>query len=115
MNGVARPYVAALNPTTGALITSWAPKVNSRVVALTASNNAVYMGGWFSGVGSVSRPKLAALSTSNATLLNWNPVPAGGDVNTLLVSPDDSKVVVGGAHHTQRFEQPRLRAGGSRY
>ena len=100
VNGVARPYVAALNPTTGALITSWAPKVNSRVVALTASNNAVYMGGWFSGVGSVSRPKLAAVSTSNATLLNWNPVPAGGDVNTLLVSPDDSKVVVGGGFTT---------------
>jgi PKD repeat protein len=100
VNGVSRPYVAALNPTTGALITSWAPKVNSRVVALTVSNNAVYMGGWFSGVGSVSRPKLAAVSTSNASLLSWNPVPAGGDINTLLVSPDDSKVVVGGSFTT---------------
>ena len=100
VNGVSRPYVASLNPTTGALNTSWAPKVNSRVVALTASNNAVYMGGWFSGVGSVSRPKLAAVSTTNASLLSWNPVPAGGDVNTLMVSPDDSKVVIGGSFTT---------------
>ncbi|MCY0904971.1 LamG-like jellyroll fold domain-containing protein [Arthrobacter sp. H14-L1] len=100
VNGVARPYVAALTPSTGALISSWAPKVNSRVVAITASNDKVYMGGWFSGVGSVSRTKLAAVTAANATLLPWNPVPAGGDINTMLLSPDSSKVVVGGSFTT---------------
>lgn len=96
VNGVSRPYVAALNPTTGALITSFAPNVNSRVYALAATNTSVFMGGWFSGVGSVSRPHLAAVRASDAALLSWNPVVAGGDVNNMVISPDSTKVVVGG-------------------
>lgn len=96
VNGVSRPYVAALNPVTGALITSFAPNVNSRVYALAATNTSVFMGGWFSGVGSVSRQHLAAVRASDAALLAWNPVVAGGDVNNMVISPDGAKVVVGG-------------------
>ncbi|SDL13680.1 Concanavalin A-like lectin/glucanases superfamily protein, partial [Arthrobacter sp. ov407] len=96
VNGVSRPYVAALNPVTGALITSFAPQVNSRVNALAATNTSVFMGGWFTGVGSVSRTRLAAVRASDAALLSWNPVVAGGDVTCMVISPDGAKVVVGG-------------------
>lgn len=97
VNGVSQPYVAALNPATGALITSFAPKVNSRVYALAATNTSVFMGGWFSGVGSVSRSRLAAVRASDAALLSWNPVVAGGDVNNMVISPDGTKLVAGGS------------------
>jgi hypothetical protein len=97
VNGVSRPYVAALNPTTGALIPGFAPKVNSRVNALAATNATVFMGGWFSGVGSISQPRLAAVRASDAALLAWKPVVAGGDVNNMVISPDGSKLVVGGS------------------
>jgi hypothetical protein len=100
VNGVSRPYVAALSPTNGALITTFAPKVNSRVYALAATNNTVFMGGWFSGVGSASRPHLAAVRASDAALLGWNPVVAGGDVNNMVISPDGTKLVVGGSFTT---------------
>jgi hypothetical protein len=96
VNGVSRPYVAALNPTSGALIPAFAPKVNSRVYALAATNTTVFMGGWFSGVGSASRSRLAAVRASDAELLAWNPVAAGGDVNNMVISPDGTKLVVGG-------------------
>ncbi|RNL53232.1 LamG-like jellyroll fold domain-containing protein, partial [Arthrobacter oryzae] len=96
VNGVSRAYVAALNPTTGALITSFAPNVNSRVYAVAATNSAVYMGGWFSGVGSASRPHLAAVRASDAALLDWSPDVQGGDVNNMVLNPDGTKVVVGG-------------------
>ncbi len=96
VNGVDRRYVAALDPATGALISSFAPLVNSRVNAIVATPEAIYMGGWFSGVGSAQRDKLAAFAPSNAALLPWNPVVAGGDVTSLVVSPDRTKVVAGG-------------------
>lgn len=97
VNGVARAYAAALNPSTGALITSFTPGVTSRVTAIAASNTTVFLGGWFNGVGSVARQKLAAVQASNGALLPWNPQPAGGDVNAMVLSPDASKVVVGGS------------------
>src|SRR5699024_7398058 len=89
VNGQARRYVAALNPTTGALITSWAPNVGSRVYALAATADKVYMGGWFNNVGSAQRTKLAAVSASNAALLPWNPVLTdGGDVMAMELNAD---------------------------
>lgn len=97
VNGQNRRYVAALNPSTGALITSWAPNVGSRVYALAATNDKVYMGGWFNNVGSAQRTKLAAVSASNAALLPWNPVLTdGGDVMAMELNSDGSKIVVGG-------------------
>ncbi len=97
VNGQARRYVAALNPTTGALITSWAPNVGSRVYALAATADKVYMGGWFNNVGSAQRTKLAAVSASNAALLPWNPVLTdGGDVMAMELNADGSRIVVGG-------------------
>jgi PKD repeat protein len=96
VNGVDRRYVAALDSTTGSLITSFAPLVNSRVYAIQATENAIYMGGWFTAIGSAKRDKLAAVAPSNAALLPWNPVVAGGSVSSLVLSPDRSKAVAGG-------------------
>ncbi|MFQ4147847.1 PKD domain-containing protein [Arthrobacter sp. LAPM80] len=100
VNGVNAYRIAALNPTTGALITSFAPAVNAMVKSIVATNTTVYAGGWFSGVGSVARANLAAFNASDGSLLPWNPISAGGTVEAMVISPDQSKMVIGGSFTT---------------
>ena len=100
VNGTPASRIAALDPTTGALITSFKPTPNSRVDAIVATADAVYLGGWFSAVGSTSRARLAAVDASTGALRSWNPRAAGGDVSAMVISPDRSQVVVGGSFTT---------------
>ncbi|WP_054010241.1 delta-60 repeat domain-containing protein [Arthrobacter sp. ERGS1:01] len=87
VNGVAAYRIAALNPTTGALITSFAPPINATVKSIVATNTTVYAGGWFSAVGSAPRANFAAFNASDGSLLPWNPVSAGGTVEAMVLSP----------------------------
>ena len=96
-NGSTVWRAVALNPATGALITSFLPRMSASVRSIVATSTTVYLGGLFNAVGSVTRDKLAAVSASNAALLPWNPVAAGGRVNALALSPDGASMVVGGA------------------
>jgi PKD repeat protein len=97
VNGTTVSNIAALNPTTGALITSFRPLLGARVNSIVATNATVYAGGWFTTVGSVARTRLAAFQASNGALLPWNPTADSGVVNAMVLSPDGSKMVVGGA------------------
>ena len=99
-NGATVWRAVALNPANGALITSFLPRMSSSVRAIVATPTTVYLGGLFNAVGSVSGGGLAAVSASNAALLPWNPVAAGGRVNALVLSPDGGSMVVGGAFTT---------------
>ena len=96
-NGSTVWRAVALNPATGALITSFLPRMSASVRSIVATSTTVYLGGLFNAVGSVTRDKLAAVSASNAALLPWNPVAAGGRVNAMTLSPDGASMVVGGA------------------
>lgn len=100
INGSTVWRVAALNPTTGSIITSFLPRMSASVRAIVATDTAVYMGGLFNGVGTVTRDRLAAVSASNGALLPWNPAAVGGRVNALALSPDKASMVVGGAFTT---------------
>ena len=100
VNGVNAYRIAALNPTSGALITSFAPAVNAMVKSIVATNTKVYAGGWFSGVGSAARANLAAFNASDGSLLPWNPASAGGTVEAMTLSPDQNKMVIGGSFTT---------------
>lgn len=100
VNGARVWRVAALNASTGALIPSFAPKMDASVRAIAAVGDTVYLGGLFSAVGSAPRSRLAAFKAADATLLDWAPAASGGRVNALSVSPDGSKIVVGGAFTT---------------
>ncbi|RFA13010.1 cell surface protein [Subtercola boreus] len=97
VNGVNRYRVTALDPSTGAVVTSWAPGTNSTVSAIVATPTAVYLGGTFSSIGKDVRNKVGAVTASNGTNLAWDPNAAGGDVTALTISPDRTKVVVGGS------------------
>ncbi|MHA7143238.1 PKD domain-containing protein [Arthrobacter sp. TmT3-37] len=100
VNGAPASRIAALDPTTGAVINSFKPAPNSRVDAIVATADAVYLGGWFSAVGSTSRPRLAAVDAGTGALRSWNPQAAGGDVWAMVLSPDRTKLVVGGSFTT---------------
>ncbi|NYD79162.1 PKD domain-containing protein [Arthrobacter cupressi] len=100
VNGSTVWRLVALNPSTGAIITSFLPKPSASVRAIVATADTVYFGGLFDAVGSVSRGRLAAVTAANATLLPWNPIAAGGRVNALALAPDGASMVVGGAFTT---------------
>lgn len=76
IGGVQRSRLAAIS--TDGSLTNWNPNVSGGGVltpvvnALAVADNAVYIGGWFSQVGSQTRNRLAAIGT-DGTLLNWNP------------------------------------------
>jgi PKD repeat protein len=97
VGGVARYRVAAFSTATGALVTSWAPALNARVNALGVTGDTLYVGGIFSAAGTQARNGIAAFATANGGLRAWTGDPTGGSVNALVVSPDGSKVVIGGS------------------
>lgn len=102
VNGVNKYRAAALNASTGALITSFSPGFNSRVKTVVATNDTVYFGGTFTNVSGSTRTRLAAVRASNGAVLDWNASAAGGgnQVAALALTPDQSKLVVGGSFTT---------------
>ncbi len=97
VNGTAVSQIAALNPVTGSLITSFMPRPNSRVNAIVATNTTVYAGGWFNAIWTAPRTNLAAFNAADGALLPWNPTVGGGAVEAMVLSPDQTKMMVGGS------------------
>ncbi|SMQ58294.1 PKD domain-containing protein [Agreia sp. VKM Ac-1783] len=96
VNGSSVWRIAALNPTTGALITSFLPKPAGPVRAIAATSTSVFMGGLFSSVGTEQRPGVAEASAANGALTAFAPQVTGGRVNGLVLSPDASQLIIGG-------------------
>ncbi|WP_454699186.1 PKD domain-containing protein [Arthrobacter humicola] len=100
VNGATAYRVAAINaigqPNQGQMIQSFRPYVNSRVNAIVATANVVYLGGWFNALNSSTRSKAGAVSAADGTTTGWNPLTAGGDVIAMVLSPDASRIVLGG-------------------
>lgn len=96
VNGGTRNRLVALNATTGAVISSFAVNVGGTVKAIVAAGDKVYVGGLFTVANGRPRSRLAAFSASNGALTSWNP---GADytVNAMVMAPDSSRLVVGGA------------------
>ncbi len=99
VNGTPRRRLAAIDATTGALVGSFNPNPDAKVSAIATSGSTVYFGGSFGTAGGATRSRLAAM-TSGGVLLPWAPVAAGGQVAALTLTPDSSKVVVGGQFTT---------------
>ena len=97
VDGQSRSRIAAFSTATGALIPSFAPVANTRVFAIAATDSVVYMGGWFSAVNNTPRSFAAAVSATSGELLPFAPEISGGSVASIVVSPDQSKVVLGGS------------------
>ena len=101
-NGVNRYRIAAFDATTGALVTSFGPTVDYRVSTMAVSGTTLYVGGAFGFAGpglTATRTRLAAFSTTNGALLDWAP-SASAEVLAMVMSPDQTRVFVGGRFQT---------------
>ncbi|MCU1557980.1 MAG: hypothetical protein JWN09_1975 [Microbacteriaceae bacterium] len=96
INGVSKSRIAAFDTASGSLNSAFVPTANNKVYTVTATASTVYIGGAFSSVKGVTRVGVAALSASNGTPTAWAPTLSGGRAYAMVVSPDESKVVIGG-------------------
>ncbi|MFN8024221.1 MAG: PKD domain-containing protein [Acidimicrobiales bacterium] len=101
VNGVSRSRIAAFDIATGNLVPFF-PSVayNVHAIVVHPSGSPVYVGGNFNAVGSVQRGQLAAFNAANGALLDWAPQATGGLVKAMAISPDGSKIAVGGQFTT---------------
>ena len=116
VDGAARGHVAAFDRATGTLKSTFTPNVSGTVHALSAgTNGTLYIGGSFSSAVGQARQNLAAVA-ANGTLQAWAP-KANNSVQAMVVSPDQSRVIVGGAFTTLNgqyaYGMGSLRASGS--
>lgn len=94
---VARPYLAAFDAATGALVSTWDPQPNARVWSLAASpdGRTVYVGGDFTRIAGAARGRLAAFDTTTGALQSTVKPYVSYRVAALAV--DDDAVYLGGA------------------
>jgi hypothetical protein len=102
INGtLARNHLAAVDATTGALVTAWTATANDNVDSIAVANDGskVFVGGLFTGIsgspGSTQR-KIAALNPSTGALLPWASHPTY-EVFDLEVSGTQVFAAAGGA------------------
>lgn len=102
VGGVPRSRIAALDPVTGAMITSFNARADGPVKALAATASTVYVGGLFTRVNDTSRARMAALRASDGGLISsFAPVFTGNAdssprVNAIVLSPTADRMVIGG-------------------
>ena len=73
---------------------------NSTVNGIAANATTVYLAGIFTSINNVAKAGAAAVSATNGAVKPFAVTPAGGNIRQIIVSPDASKVVLGGAFTT---------------
>ncbi|HEX3815633.1 MAG TPA: PKD domain-containing protein [Mycobacteriales bacterium] len=99
VDGIARSHIAAFDTATGALDTTFVPTLSNQVRGIAVSPTTVYVGGSFFNASGKSRTRLAAFATSGA-LLSWAPKADDNNVAAMVMTPDNSRVIVGGSFTT---------------
>jgi hypothetical protein len=97
VSGVSKLRIAALDATTGAVITSFNARTNTRVRAIATSGSTVYLGGNFSDINGSARSKVGAVAASNGAVTTWNP---GANAEVFGLVALSGKVVAGGRFTT---------------
>ena len=95
IGGATRNRIAAFDTATGKLVARFHPSLNSQVRAIAATNTRVYVGGMFGVANGHPRTRLAAFRASDGALLPWRP-SADDLVRSMALTPDESKLVIGG-------------------
>lgn len=96
LNGQTATRMVALDPTTGARIANFDPKPSNSVRSIVATDTVVYLGGAFFRLGEAWREQVAAVQANNGALLAFRPVVGGGQIDSLALSPDGTKLALGG-------------------
>ena len=101
---VPRSNILAYDLNTGKLIEDFAPTLNGagRSLAVSQDGKTLYVAGEFDKVNNEWHSRLAALKASTGELLDWTASAEGpnAQVYAIEVSPDHSKVVIGGSFST---------------
>ncbi|MBZ5739515.1 PKD domain-containing protein [Nocardioides mangrovi] len=112
VNGTSRNKLAAVNATTGALVTAFAPNPNRPVRSIESTSSTVYLGGDFTTVKNTTQSYLASVTAATGAL-NTGFAPTfiqrpdvtnrDGTVTTytpnvlaLALAPDGSRLLTGG-------------------
>ena len=96
LGGVHQGRIAAVSPTTGAVIASWKPSVNGKVRTVIVDTQRVYLGGTFTTVNGQMIAELTAVSpTSGAIDPTWH-AALNSAVQVLMFSPDGASIYAGG-------------------
>lgn len=89
IGGTARSHVAALDPATGAVSSSWNPGADGQVLSLLATGSAVYAGGTFASLGGSPRANVGAVDPATGAPVVWTGTGTNGTVRALgLVGTD---------------------------
>jgi hypothetical protein len=100
VDGKTHNHIVAFDTATGAVDPTFDATVSGQVRAIAPTNTTVYVGGSFTKVGSAKRDSLAAFSAADGSLLpTWSP-SVEQPVWALVLTPDQSEVVIGGAFVT---------------
>jgi len=98
MGGTARNRLAAVNDSTGALITTWDPNLNGIVYDLEISGTSLFVGGGFTTVagGGTTRNRLAKYDKDTSSLSldgSWDP---DANLDVYDMATDGTNVYLGG-------------------
>ncbi len=103
VNGVARTYLAKLNATTGAAVTAFGTAPNGVVYDFASNGNNLFVIGWFSKARSTVKGGLMQIDQTTGKFTGSLDLPLvttrtawGTGVRTIDVTPDGTKVIVGG-------------------
>ena len=107
VDGQWRLGLAGFDTASGQLTDVYRAGIYGRAMAVTATNTTVYVGGNFTKLSDGSlRNRLAAFSRTTGDTLAWAP-SADNLVRKLKMTPDGSKLVVGGNFSTINGSAPR--------
>ncbi len=97
LKGVAADHIAAVDTTTGALISSFAHNANSDVNVVENVKGNILVGGIFWTINGASRNRLASLDPTTGAVTSYLTIPAtGGKVWNSQVSHDGNRMLVEG-------------------
>lgn len=104
--GKVRWRIAALDLYSGVPIDSWNPSVTGgdmvNTMVLDKTANELYVGGYFTAVGTQMRNHLAAINLDTGTATNWAP-QVNGRVRAMALYPDDvSSTLANNTNGTRR-------------
>jgi len=100
VDGIAKNHIAAFDTATGNLVTSFAAGASGQVRALAVTSTSVYAGGNFQSALGKTRVRLAAYAPSNGALQPWAPTADDNKVWSMVMAPDNSRVIVAGQFTT---------------
>src|SRR6266487_6708244 len=95
---VSRPYLAAINATTGDLDTGFTPAPNAQVRALASDGTKIFVAGDFTVLGGATRVRLGAVDpATGAANASFRVHPAGGGLTIYAMIASGAHVLVGGS------------------